>query len=188
VRLALALLVTLLALAAGCGGDEGDVAAPPPTLSANAVPELASEKRELDRAALAEDAFTPAELAELLADAGYVDGVEREFVGRSAVFDRVVARSLRFESPEGAGAYLAWVRSHGDELVGETVSRRPLGVGSDGVLLALVPCGTCKKELPTLLAAWRREDVALSLFASGRGVDRERVAVLARELDARMQA
>ena len=185
-RFALAPVVTVLALFAACGGAAD--AGPPPTLPADALPELSSETRALDRDALAADAFEPDAFGKLLADAEYVEGVERQFVGRGEVFDRVVARSLRFESPEGAGAYLRWVRANGDELVGETEPRRPLEFGSDGVLLALVPCGTCKKELPTLLAAWRRDDVVLSLLASGRGVDRDRLAALARELDARMAA
>lgn len=187
-RVALTSVAAALSLlASGCGGG-GDERSAPPTLPADAVPELSSERRELDRAALAQDAFVPGTLSELLEEAGYVHGVEREFAGRGTVFDRVVARSLRFESAEGAERYLRWVRTHGDELLGTTKAERPLELGSSGVLLALVPCGTCKKELPTLLAGWRRDDVVLSLLASGRGVDRKRLAALARKLDARMEA
>ena len=186
-RLALALAAAALALPAlGCGGQDGDRA--PATLPPDALPELSSERRELDRPALAEDSFAPDALAKLLEEAGYEVGVEREFVGRGAVFDRVVARALRFESPQGAESYLRWVRSHGDELLGDTKTEPPLRLGSSRVLLALVPCGACKKELPAYVAAWRRDDVVLSLLASGRGVDRERLAALARELDARMEA
>ncbi len=185
--LALALAAVALAVpAAGCGGQDGERA--PATLPPDALPELSSERRELDRAALAEDAFAPHALAELLDEAGYEVGVEREFVGRGAVFDRVVARALRFESAEGAESYLRWIRRHGHDLLGKTESEPPLPIGSSGVLLALVRCGTCKKELPAYVAAWRRDDLVLSLLASGRGVDRKRLAGLARALDGRLEA
>lgn len=184
-RLALA-AAALALLAASCGGQDGERA--PATLPPDALPELSSERRELDRAALAEDSFAPHALAKLLDEAGYDVGVEREFVGHGAVFDRVVARALRFESPQGAESYLRWIRRHGDDLLGDTESEPPLRLGSSGVLLALVRCGTCKKELPAYVAAWRRDDVVLSLLASGRGVDRERLAGLARELDGTMEA
>ena len=159
-----------------------------PTLPRGALPELSSERRELDRDALAEDALAPRRLSGLLDDAGYVGGVEREFFGHGETFDRVVARGLRFGSAEGADRYLGWIRANPDDLLGDAEAERELGLGSSGVLLRLVPCGTCKKELPTYLAAWRRHGVVLSLLASGRGVNRERFAKLARKLDARMQA
>jgi hypothetical protein len=172
-------------LAGGCGGEAGPAAAPqpPPTLAANALPELSSERRLLDRAALAQDALAPSRLADVLERAGYVHGVEREFFGHGEAFDHVVARALRFESPEGGERYLRWVRSHGKDLLGSAEPRRRLDLGASGVLLALVPCGTCKKELPTYVAAWRRGDVVLSLLASGRGVNRARFAALAGKLD-----
>ncbi|MDQ3857868.1 MAG: hypothetical protein M3327_05385 [Actinomycetota bacterium] len=186
-RVALALVVLALSpLAGGCG--TGEERAAPPTLPPNALPELSSERRSLDRASLAADAFAPNALSSLLDDSGYVQGVEREFFGRGEIFDHVVARGLRFETSEGAERYLGWVRSHARDLLGRAEAERRLELGSSGVLLALTPCGTCKKELPTYLAAWRRGDVVLSLLASGRGVDRERFAALARKLDARMEA
>ena len=184
----LASVLGAAALAGGCGGDASPAAAPqpPPTLPADALPELSSERRLLDRAALAQDALAPRRLAEVLERAGYVRGAEREFFGHGETFDRVVARGLRFRSAEGAELYLGWVRSHGKDLLGSAEPRRPLGLGSSGVVLVLVPCGTCKKELPTYLAAWRRGDVVLSLLASGRGVNRARFAALAGKLDGRI--
>lgn len=186
-RVALALVgLALSPLVGGCGTGEEERA--PPTLPARVLPELASERRLLDRAALAADALAPDALSELLDDAGYVEGVEREFFGRGEVFDRVVARGLRFESPEGAERYVGWLSSHPRDLLGRAKAEPRLPLGPSSVLFALAPCGTCKKELPTYLAAWRRGDVVLSLLASGRGVDRERFAALARNLDARMDA
>ena len=185
-RPALASLAAGLLVLAACGGAAEEP--PPPTLPADALPKLSSEARRLDRSALAADALRPGDLSRFLREAGYVEGVEREFFGRSDTFDRVVARGLRFEDAEGADAYLRWVRAHGRDLVGPTELRRPLDLGSSPVLLALVPCATCKKELPTYLAAWRRGEVVFSLLASGRGVNRERFAALAGELDDRMEA
>ncbi len=177
-------LLVLSVLAGGCGGEPER--APPPTLPADALPELSSEARTLDRAAVAEDALARDALADLLERAGYVEGAEREFFGHGEAFDRVIARALRFETAEGAESYLGWVEEHGEDLLGPTAEEPRLRLGSSGVLLALVRCATCKKELPTYLAAWRRGDVVLSLLASGRGVDRERFAALARELDGRI--
>ncbi len=186
-RVALALvLLALSPLVAGCGSGEEERA--PPALPAKVLPDLSSERRSLDRAALAAAAFAHDALSELLHDAGYVEGVEREFFGRGEIFDRVVARGLRFESTEGAERYVGWVRSHPRDFLGRAKAEPRLALGSSGVLFALAPCGTCKKELPTYLAAWRRGDVVFSLLASGRGVDRERFAGLARKLDARMDA
>lgn len=186
-RVTLALVVLVLSpLAAGCGTGEEQAA--PPTLPPNVLPELSSERRSLDRPSLAADAFAPNALSHLLDDAGYVRGVEREFFGRGEIFDHVVARGLRFETTGGAERYVGWVRSHPRDLLGRAKAERRLELGSSGVLLALIPCGTCKKELPTYLAAWRRGDVVLSLLASGRGVDREHFAALAQKLDARMGA
>ena len=174
----------LLALGTGCGG--GDERPAPPTLPPSALPELSSQTRELDREALAADALAPESLAKLLDEAGYVGGREREFFGHGKIFDHVVARGLRFETAEGGDRYIGWIRSHAADLIGDAEERRRLGLGSAGVILTLVPCGTCKKELPTHLAAWRRGDVVLSLLASGRGANPERFAALARKLDARM--
>jgi hypothetical protein len=55
--------------------------------------------------------------------------------------------------------------------------------GASGVAFTLAACGTCKKELPTFLAGWRRGATVLSLLASGSGANPERFGALARDLD-----
>ena len=106
---------------AACGTEEQQASGAPRTLPAAALPDLDSSVRALDAKSLAADALRPAALAKLLAEAGYVTGNEREFSGKTRTFDHVVARTLVFESEDGAERYLGWVRSHGRDLLGRAV-------------------------------------------------------------------
>ena len=133
--------------------------------------------------ALAQDAFEPEELASVLDEAGYVTGHEREFSGKSRTFDHVVARTLVFEDVDGAETYLTWMRGHASEVLGTAEQTKIVPPGSSGAAYKLVRCGTCKKELPTYLAGWRRGSTVLWLLAAGSGAD-SRFGTLARDLDA----
>jgi hypothetical protein len=183
VRLVLAGLALALVLT-GCGAEE-EASGPPPTLPAAALPELASRARALDADALAADALRPAPLASLLEEAGFEGGSEREFSGKTTTFDHVVARALRFESAQGAEAYLDWLRGHGNDILGRAVPAELASPGESGVAFVLARCGTCKKEVPTFLAGWRRGTTVLSLLAAGPGANPERFDSLASELDER---
>lgn len=176
----LALAVVLVATACGSGDTDP---APPPTLGAAALPELDSHARTLDAAAVAFDALKPASLEELLATSGYRTGREREFSGKTKTFDHVVARTLVFESEEGALAYLGWLRGHGDDVLGRAEPAAVAPPGDAGVAFMLEHCGTCKKELPTFLAGWRRGETVLTLLAAGSGANPARFSALAREHD-----
>ena len=182
-RLLLTAVVLLLA-AAACGTEE-EAAPPaaPATLPAAALPELDSRARTLGAAALAADSFEPAALEALLSEGGYLTGREREFSGKTLTFDHVVARTLVFETENGAEAYLGWVRGHGDEFLGRAVPAKVAPPGEGGVAFTLERCGTCKKELPTFLAAWRRGETVLTLLAAGSGADAASFSTLAHELD-----
>ena len=183
-RVLLPAVVLLLAFAAAaCGAEEAAPPAAPATLPAAALPDLDRSARTLDAGALADDAFQPDALAALLAEGGYVTGREREFSGKAVVFAHVVARTLVFESREGADAYLGWVRGHGDEVLGRAAPAQVMPPGEGGVAFTLERCGTCKKELPTFLAAWRREATVMTLLAAGDGADPASFAALAHELD-----
>jgi hypothetical protein len=182
VRLLLATALVAAATAACGSEDTSTPAAPPPTLPASALPQLDVRERVLDARSLAKEAFEPDELASLLADAGYVTGREREFSGKSATFDHVVARTLLFADLEGAETYLAWMRDHADEVLGKAVPAKIVPPGFSGAAYKLVRCGTCKKELPTYLAGWRRNSMVFWLLAAGSGAD-SRFESLARELD-----
>jgi len=175
--------VLLLLAAAACGAEETATPAAPATLAAGALPELDSRARTLDEAALAAEAFEPDALAALLSEGGYVTGREREFSGKTTTFDHVVARTLVFESPGGADAYLGWIRGHGDEVLGRAAPAKLVPPGEGGVAFTLERCGTCKKELPTFLAAWRREATVMTLLAAGDGADPAAFSDLAHELD-----
>jgi hypothetical protein len=186
VRLLLCIVALVALLAAGCRsgtGAESAPEAPPATLPARALPDLTSRARTLDVSALAADALQPAALEALLRDAGYVMGSEREFSGKTRTFDHVVARTLGFADAAGADAYLDWLRRHGDDILGRA---EPAGLsppGGSGVVFRLARCGSCKKELPTFLAGWRRGDTVLTLLAAGSGADEARFSSLAGRLD-----
>jgi hypothetical protein len=167
----------------GCGSESQETGPPPPTLPAAALPDLESRSRTLDVGALAGDALEPDNLADLLDEAGFETGNEREFSGKTTTFDHVVARSLRFGTVEGADVYLDWLREHGDDILGRAAPAKVVTPGESGVAHTLARCGTCKKELPTFLAGWRRGEVVLSLLAAGSGGNPVRFEALARELD-----
>ena len=171
---------------AGCGGA-GEAQAPPPTLAAGTLPELDSRTRILNAGGLAVDAFRPTEFARFLEDTGFVSGREREFSGKSRTWDRVVARTLLFESDEGARAYVNWLEGHAEDLLGKAAPAEWSAPGDGGVAFVLVPCASCKKELPTFLAGWRRDSVVATLLAAGAGANEDRFAALTRELDARVR-
>ena len=179
------LLVALATLAAGCGGDRS-VSLPAP-LETSALPGLTARDRDLPAGVLAADAFAPDELRVLLEDGGYAGGREREFTGHTDTFDHVLARTLRFDRPAGAAAYLDWVAAHTFELVGRTRPRAPLALGPGSLLFELEPCGTCKKQLPTLVVVWRRDGAVGYVLASGRKVDRGTVGPLAGAVDATLR-
>jgi hypothetical protein len=187
VRRSLVLAAFLVVSVVGCGSeskDAGPPPPPPPTLPATALPDLDSRSRTLDVEALAEDALERDELADLLSEAGFENGSEREFSGRTKTFDHVIARSLRFDSEDGADSYLGWLGKHGDDILGAADPAQVTPLGESSVAYTLARCGTCKKELPTFLAGWRRGAVVLTLLAAGSGGNVDRFDALARELDA----
>lgn len=176
-RLALAVLACL-ALAACGGGD------PVRALPESALPGMRAAERSVGPAELAQDAVEVEAARDALAQLGLADGVEREFTGHTPLFDHVVARTLRFDGDAGAQGYLRWLRAHADDVLGDARPQAGLGLGEDGVAFTLVPCGTCKHELPTFLAAWRHGDDVATLLAAGRGANPETVRALAEQLDA----
>jgi hypothetical protein len=182
----LALLAALAAAVTACGSDsKGSEPAPQPpaTLSADALSDLASTARTLDAAALASDAFDRGVLERVLDEGGFATGREREFTGLTDTFDHVVARTLVFEDAAGADAYLEWLGGHGEDFLGRVDAAGVMPPGESGVAFVLVPCGICKKELPTYLAGWRRGHTVLTLLAAGSGANPETFLALARQLD-----
>ena len=183
-RVCVALVLTLLLLPA-CGSEENErPAAPAPaSLPGSALPELDSRARSLSAEALAADSYEPKALADLLDDARFVSGSEREFSGKTRTFDHVIARTLVFEDAAGAETYLSWLRTHGEDFLGRVQPAKVSPPGESGVAFMLAACGTCKKETPTFLAGWRRGATVLTLLAAGSGANPERFSALAEQLD-----
>jgi hypothetical protein len=179
----LALLVLAVAASCGSGGENAATTPRPATLPASALPDLEQRGRALGLEALAADSLEPPPLRQLLEESGYVTGSESEFSGKTKTFDHVIARTLVFEDMNGADAYLGWLRKHGDDFLGRADPAKLSLPGNSGVGFTLAACGTCKKELPTFLAGWRRGATVLSLLASGSGANPELFGALARELD-----
>jgi hypothetical protein len=141
----------------------------------------------LDARRLTADALKPPELTAILADAGFVAGREREFSGKSRTWDHVVTRTLRFTTERGAQTYLDWLERHADDFLGDSAPAKWAPPGEAGAAFVLVPCASCKKELPTFLAGWRRDTVVATLLAAGTGANPTRFGALARELDANLR-
>jgi len=170
------------AIAAGCGASEPAPDLPPP-LASGVLPELASRDRTLPVRELAQDALAPSDLVALLHEAGYRGGVEREFSGHTDTFDHVVARTLMFEDVAGADAYVDWMVGHTGDFAGPSRTLSPLGLGAQrSLLFELEPCPTCKKQLPTWFAVWRRGSTVSYLLAAGRNVDRHTFGNLAKKV------
>jgi hypothetical protein len=172
----------LIALAlVGCGGSSSTEPPPLPTLS---FPGMDTERTTISIAALASDASDPGSLASLLEDAGFRTGSERTYAGPGERFSLAVTRLLAFDDADGADAYLAWLREHPTDLIGEVESLEPLDLPGSPFLSVHLPGGCCPKEVPIYLSAWRRGDSVVSLRVSGRGLERDDVEDLAGRLDA----
>jgi hypothetical protein len=183
-----ALLAAALA-AGGCGAAGEDAgrsarqaaARPPlPVLGAGALPGMSAERRAVTPTILTQDGFPDADLPARLARWGFVRGVERDFRGSTRRFTHVVARTLEFRSGAGAAHYVAFVRSHADDLVGDPATVHPLGEGERGVVVAAPPCG-CHLETPLLVAIRQRGARVSSLLVNGpRATPRSARRLLAR--------
>lgn len=137
----------------------------------------------VDAAMLTRDALDPEQLDRLLDDAGFVLGRERTFSGPGARFSLAVTRILIFSSPDGAAAYVAWLRDHPDELIGVARRLQPLDLPGDPFLFVHTPGGCCPKDVPIYVSSWRRGSTVVFLRASGRRADPGSVQELAAELD-----
>ena len=171
------LLIAFLFVAQG-------LAAVPPVLTppAGSLPEMQSRARALGPAMLVAEVIDHAGLRRALDRGRYVAGSEREFFGRTVVFNHVTERVLRFESGAGAASYLRWLRAHTAESLGAPRSVTASGIGTEGFVYRPRGCG-CHSDTPTYLIAWRRGNLALTVLASGSGATPKTTGGLARSLD-----
>lgn len=140
-----ALVLLGLLVFGGCGSS-----APPeaqPVLSTDALPGLEETTEPVTAEDLAADFGTGVSVD------GLVSGTERVFQGESHDLDRVVSRTLEFESPEAAAGYVDLLRMHVDDLYGAGTTAEPFEEGGrTGYLIDPAACA-CHRASPTLTAA-----------------------------------
>jgi hypothetical protein len=170
-----------LVLAAGCAsggvpGPSGNPDAPPssvpavarlPELPGAALPGYVVHDTSLDATAVSADALDPPSLLAVLTGAAFRSGAERRFTAREKPLTEVVTRVILFGSPEGARTYLAWIGSHGADLLGSRTeaARGPGFPGS--VAFSHGVSGCCTKDTFQYFAAWIRGAYALTLRVGG---------------------
>lgn len=151
----------------GCGPEATPPPAPPDDavqgLRATATVELASDD-------VAADAVDPTELRAMLDDAGFESAVQRAYTRPHGSIRRVDVRVVRFSTEEGAERYLAWLRDHVDEVIGDADPAKELRVPPTTLFLHL-PSGCCPKETPIVLAAWRDGLDVVRVLVAGPGAD-----------------
>jgi hypothetical protein len=102
---------------------------------------------------------------------GFVSGAERVFQGESLDIDRVVSRTLVFESAAAAKGYVDLARTHVDDLYGVGTTAEPLEAGGRrGYLIDPAACA-CHRASPTLTAILARGPRVTYLEVNGGGVD-----------------
>lgn len=152
----------------------------PPT----ALPGNSADPIDLDAASIASDAVDVAALEDLLDRAGFVGGTERQFSRVHGGRRRILARVLTFETREGATAYVAWLRDHGDEVIGKAAPRADLPAPSHGVVLVHEPNPCCHNETRMFLAMWHEGSTVVTIQIAGEGARETDVPELLSQLDA----
>lgn len=144
---------------------------------------MQSTLEDLDATDVAAQAILPEHVEVLLADAGFAGGVERSFVGGTGTFSRVLARTLEFRTDDGAATYLGWLREHVAEILGETETVSDPELPADAVSVRHLPNGCCPKEVPVYLVAWQRDELVLSVEASGQRARAQSIVPIVRAFD-----
>ena len=164
-------LVLLLALG-GCGSDPPREAEP--VLSTDALPGLEATTEPVTADDLAADFGTGVSVD------GLVSGTERVFQGESHDLARVVSRTLEFESPEAAAAYVELVRTHVDDLYGVGTTAKPFEEGGRaGYLIDPAACA-CHRASPTLTGVVSEGSRVTYIEINGDGATPEALGKLLR--------
>ena len=165
-----ALVLVAVLLLGGCGSSSPPEAEP--VLPADAIPGLEVTTEPVTAEDLSGDLGGTAKVD------GFVSGTERVFQGQSNDLDRVVSRTLEFESPAAAKGYVDLLRTHVDDLYGVGTTAEPLEAGGRiGYLIDPAACA-CHRASPTLTAVLARGPRVTYLEANGGGVDPAAVEAL----------
>jgi hypothetical protein len=190
VGIAATLLVATL-LGSACSTAQ-PTSAPPPTtappsvldpIPATALPGHPADPIDLDAGSVAVDAVDVAGLEALLDEAGFVGGTQRRFSRVRGGRRRILARVLSFETPGGAAAYVAWLRDHADEVIGDATPNASLRAPSHGVVLVHEPNPCCHNETRMFLAMWHRGSMVVTIQIAGEGARESDVPDLLARLD-----
>jgi len=167
-----ALLALVLLALGGCGSSSPPEAEP--VLPADALPGLEATTEPLTADDLAADFGAEVEVD------GFVSGTARFFQGASHDRDRGVSRTLEFESPEAAAAYVELLHAHVDDLYGVGTTAEPFEEGGrSGYLIDPAACA-CHRASPTLTAAVSEGPRVAYLEINGDGATRETLGQLLR--------
>ena len=165
-----ALLPLVLLALGGCGSSSPPEAEP--VLPADALPGL-----EATTEPLTDDDLT-ADFGSDVSVEGFVSGTERVFQGESHDLSRVVSRTLEFESPEAAAAYVALLDARVDDLYGVGTTTEPFEEGGrSGYLIDPAACA-CHRASPTLTAAVSEGPRVTYLEINGDGASRDALGQL----------
>jgi hypothetical protein len=144
----------------GCGSSPPQEAEP--VLSTDALPGL-------------EATTEPVTAVDLAADFG--TGV---FQGESHHLARVVSRTLEFESPEAAAAYVELVRAHVDDLYGVGTTAKPFEAGGRAGYVVDPAACACHRASPTLTGVVSEGSRVTYLEINGDGATPEALGRLLR--------
>ena len=138
----LAWLVAVLLAASACGSGSGASSSsqpPPAVLPASAVPYLPSTAQVLDASSLAHQDALPA-VADKLSGWGFRSAAQRTFQGQSKHLQIVISRTVQFDSPAGARAYLNFIRANANTVYGVSTQKPQSNRGRSGVVVHPQAC------------------------------------------------
>jgi hypothetical protein len=155
-----------------------------PALPVSALPGYVVRTSTLDVMALSAGSLNPGTFETFLTGAGFEGGIERRFTARGKGLTEIVGRVLRFASPSGAGAYLAWFGMHGTDLLGSDAVAATAPDLPRALAFRHGINGCCTKDTYQYVAAWTRGRDAITLLIAGPAARRASALPFATELDA----
>jgi hypothetical protein len=166
------LIILAFLVLGGCGSSPPQEAEP--VLSTDALPGLEATTEPVSAADLAADFGTDVPVD------GFVSGTERVFQGESHDLNRVVSRTLEFESPKAATAYVELVGARVDDLYGVGTTAKPFEEGGRAGYLVDPAACACHRASPTLTGVVSEGSRVTYLEINGDGATPEALGRLLR--------